>query len=101
MIYIMQRTQIYLGEEEALALGRLAKRLHRTRSDLIRDAIRTCYLVRPEASLAEAVIEETYGAWALHGETGAASVERLRSGRLARTASRPAQQERSASKRRT
>lgn len=37
--YIMQRTQIYLGDEQDRALSERAERLGRTKSALIRDAI--------------------------------------------------------------
>jgi len=38
-LYIMQRTQIYLGEQQDRALTERAARLGRTRSALIREAI--------------------------------------------------------------
>ena len=38
-LYIMQRTQIYLGDEQDKALAERAERLGRTKSALIREAV--------------------------------------------------------------
>jgi predicted transcriptional regulator len=81
--YIMQRTQIYLSERESTALDRAAKATGRTRSHLIREAIAARYLDRPNIDEFEAALRETSGAWQM-GESGEATVERLRAGRLGR-----------------
>lgn len=82
--YIVQRTQIYLSEEETDALDREAARTGRTRSQLIRDAIDRVYLGRDDVEDAERVLEETAGAWSGRRVSGRDYVERLRSGRLGR-----------------
>jgi predicted transcriptional regulator len=86
-IYIMNRTQIYLSDEEAKALEREARASGRTKSRLIRDAIDRVYLGARGASEVLRSLEESAGAWRRR-EGGAAYVERLRSGRLARVHSR-------------
>jgi predicted DNA-binding protein len=82
--YIVQRTQIYLSEEETDALDREAARTGRTRSQLIRDAIDRVYLGRDDVEDAERVLEETAGSWSGRRVSGRDYVERLRSGRLGR-----------------
>jgi predicted transcriptional regulator len=81
--YIMNRTQIYLNDEEARALEREARATGRTKSRLIRDAIDRVYLGGRDASELLRSLEESAGAWRRR-EDGAAYVERMRSGRLAR-----------------
>ena len=80
--YIMTRTQIYLSDEEAFALERESRSSGRTKSRLIRDAIDRVYLTTNHEALLR-VLKRTAGAWRRR-EGGAAYVERLRSGRLAR-----------------
>ena len=82
--YIMQRTQIYLSERETEALDRAVKATGLTRSHLIREAIAERYLRRSEAADVERALRETAGVWQDRDESGAAAVERLRHGRLAR-----------------
>jgi len=79
----MTRTQIYLSDEETSVLDRLARQTGRSRSDLIRKAIGSQYVnkVDPEG-LAE-ILQKTAGCWRGQRTSGAALVERLRSGRLA------------------
>ncbi len=86
-IYIMVRTQIYLSDEGAKALEREARATGRTKSQLIRDAIDRVYLGGKGASDVLRSLEKSAGAWRRR-ESGAAYVERLRSGRLARIQSR-------------
>ena len=86
-IYIMVRTQIYLSHGEAKALEREARATGRTKSRLIRDAIDRVYLGGKDASDVLRSLEKSAGAWRRR-ESGAAYVERLRSGRLARIHSR-------------
>ena len=82
-IYIMRRTQIYLSEEETRALEREARATGRTKSRLIREAIDRVYMGGRETSELLRSLRETAGAWRRR-EDGAAYVERVRSGRLAR-----------------
>jgi hypothetical protein len=83
----MVRTQIYLSDGEAKALEREARTTGRTKSRLIRDAIDRVYLGGKDASDVLRSLEKSAGAWRRR-ESGAAYVERLRSGRLARIHSR-------------
>ena len=62
-IYIVHRTQIYLTEEEARTLDRLAKERGQTRSHLIREAIREKYGSRPSHVEFQAVLDRVAGAW--------------------------------------
>jgi metal-responsive CopG/Arc/MetJ family transcriptional regulator len=82
--YIMHRTQIYLPDEICALLDREARRSGRSRSQLIRDAIDIVYLHRARSGEAERTLAETAGAWKNRRTSGAAYVERLRSGRLGR-----------------
>ena len=83
-VYItMRRTQIYLTEDEAAVLDRIARASGQTRSQLIRDAIRRTYLARRAPAEILQALGESAGGWR-HRVTGAAYVERMRSGRLAR-----------------
>ena len=82
--YIMQRTQIYLGEVEARILDRLARRTGRTRSQLIREAIEAAYVDARSPQAIEAALVETAGSWRRSGSSGAAWVERRRRGRLSK-----------------
>ena len=77
----MNRTQIYLSEEEIVALDGQAKETGRTRSQLIREAIDKVYLASKRRALREA-LDRSQGAWRGRRGDGAASVERLRAGRL-------------------
>ncbi len=83
-LYIMQRTQIYLTKRESAALAKAAAQTGRTRSQLIREAIGARYLVPSEQREALDALEATDGIWSGHAETGEATVERLRPGRLGR-----------------
>lgn len=82
MVYIctVRRTQIYLTREEAAALARVAGATGRTRSDLIREAIDRAFLGKGAAD-PEAALRDSFGAWKARRTSGAAYVERLRSGR--------------------
>ncbi len=63
--YIVQRTQIYLSEDEAGTLDRLAKERGQTRSHLIREAIHEAYMThRISDEEFEAALDEAFGAWA-------------------------------------
>lgn len=78
--YIVQRTQIYLTEDEARTLDRLAKERGQTRSHLVREAIRQTYLGgRLSDEEFEAALDGAFGAWAeAHGEDRAAYLKDLR-----------------------
>src|SRR5439155_1195226 len=89
--YIVQRTQIYLSEDETRALDREVQATGKTRSRLIREAISDRYGARSDAQAIVTALEETAGAWRGRRETGADTVDRLRSGRrLARLRRRAA-----------
>lgn len=84
-IYIMNRTQIYLTDEEERALSHRARKTGRSKSDLIREAIDSNYLTGAAGTKALIeVLEKTAGAWKGRRETGAQYVDKLRSGRLGR-----------------
>ena len=82
--YIMERTQIYLTRRESSTLAKLSKQTGRTRSQLIREAISAQYLAGADADELMAALDATTGIWADRTESGAAYVNRLRRGRLAR-----------------
>ena len=78
--YIMERTQIYLTREQAEALDREAKRTGTTRSHVIREAVEERYAMRRDAGSIEAGLRASAGAWKNRRESGAAYVERMRTG---------------------
>lgn len=86
--YIMQRTQIYLSEDETLALDREAVRRGTSRSHLIREAVRDRYLANPDAEELQDRIAAVAGGWlrgdASDQESGEAYVEGIRTGRRLR-----------------
>lgn len=86
----LQRTQIYLTRDEIAALEKLKEATGISASELVRRAVDRVYLGRESLSREErlAVAQSSAGAWGRRRETGAALVERLRSGRLARSRDR-------------
>lgn len=79
----MRRTQIYLSAELDAALTRLSEASGLTRSELIRQAVERTYLgTLTQASVLRS-LDASAGAWRRR-ESGAAYVERMRRGRLAR-----------------
>ncbi len=82
----LQRTQVYLTRSERNALDRVQQESGVTQSELVRRAIDRVYLGRERLTRAERlrIARAAAGAWAERDETGAAYVERVRSGRLAR-----------------
>ena len=62
-MYTMQRTQIYLSEDELARLDREVERTGRTRSRLIRDAINRTYAHQVDMEEFERVLRENAGAW--------------------------------------
>ncbi len=89
--YIMQRTQIYLTEEQGRLLKSRSQATGCTVSELIRAAIDGVYAPRRELTTADRVrlARRTAGAWKEFPETGAEYVERIRgSSRLSQTMER-------------
>ena len=62
-MYTMQRTQIYLSEDELARLDREVERTGWTRSRLIRDAINRTYAHQVDMEEFERVLRENAGAW--------------------------------------
>ena len=89
--YIMQRTQIYLTEEQGRLLKSRSQATGCTVSELVRAAIDGAYAPRRELTTADRVrlARRTAGAWKEFPETGAEYVERIRgSSRLSQTMGR-------------
>ncbi|MGH7336043.1 MAG: CopG family transcriptional regulator [Myxococcota bacterium] len=78
----MRRTQIYLEDIESIALDETARRTGRTRSQIIREAIRAHVMGATDPRDLTAVLRKTAGAWRGRRQTGAQVVARLRRGRL-------------------
>ena len=79
--YIVQRTQIYLSEDETRVLDREARATGKTRSRLIREAILERYAVRSDRETVLSALRDTAGTWRGQRESGARTVDRLRTGR--------------------
>jgi Arc/MetJ-type ribon-helix-helix transcriptional regulator len=73
----MQRTQVYLSEEDLELLDRAEARTGASRSELIRRAIRDRYGERGWPARREA-LRTSAGAWADRGASGAEYVEQRR-----------------------
>lgn len=86
----LQRTQIYLTRGEIATLEKLKAATGVSASELVRRAVDRVYLGRESLTLDErlVIVKSSAGAWSERRETGAAFVERLRSGRLARSRAR-------------
>jgi hypothetical protein len=86
----LERTQIYLTRAELSVLDRIKEETGVSQSELVRRAIDRTYLGHDQRSREErlAIVDKAAGAWTGRSETGAEYVERLRSGRLARTHAR-------------
>lgn len=82
----MLRTQISLTQEQHSRLAALASSTGRSMSDLIRDAVDSTYGHQRTAEADVIILHRTFGAWRATGETGAAYVERIRTGRRLRDA---------------
>lgn len=82
----LERTQIYLTRTERQALEREQRSSGVTQSELVRRAIDRVYLGRERLTKEDRlrIARSAAGAWSGRDETGAAYVERLRSGRLGR-----------------
>ena len=93
--YIVERTQIYLSQQQAAALDREARRRGQTRSHLIREAIDRAYEadIRRESFLE--ALESAGGAWSGRTETGEQYVQRIRAADRwrVRFAERPARED--------
>jgi hypothetical protein len=84
--YIMQRTQISLTAEERQALDAEATRTGKSLSALIRDAVEAVYGTSRSSSDDLDLMRQAFGSWTGREESGAATVEKLRSGsRLTRS----------------
>jgi predicted DNA-binding ribbon-helix-helix protein len=59
----MKRTQIYLDDRQWHKLDRVAKRTHRTVSELIREAIDARYAATPKENFLEALRRGAFGVW--------------------------------------
>jgi hypothetical protein len=81
--YIMQRTQIYLSEDDHRLLEKLARESGRTKSQLIREAIARAYLHEESPDRLLGALRASAGAWRRRVD-GKRYVEGLRRGRLAR-----------------
>ena len=78
--YIMQRTQISLTAEERHALDAEVTRTGKSLSALIRDAVEAMYGTRRSSSNDLDLMRQAFGSWSDREESGAATVEKLRSG---------------------
>jgi predicted DNA-binding protein len=78
--YIMQRTQISLTAEERQALDAEATRTGRSLSALIRDAVEAMYGTNRSSADDLDLMRQAFGSWTDREESGAATVEKLRSG---------------------
>jgi predicted DNA-binding protein len=79
--YIVERTQIYLSQEQAARLDREAKRTGTTRSHLIREAIEARHGAAKDPKRIKRVLRTTAGVWRDRVETGEQYVESIRTGR--------------------
>ena len=77
-MYTMQRTQIYLSEQEIARLDREADRTGRTRSRLIRDAVNRAYGHQVDIEEFERVLRASAGAWKDRPFTGQEYVKAIR-----------------------
>ena len=59
----MKRTQIYLDDRQRRKLDRVAKRTHRTVSELIREAIDARYGATPKEDFIQALHAGAFGIW--------------------------------------
>lgn len=73
----MQRTQVYLSEEELTLLDQATIRTGATRSELIRRAVRDRYGNRDWDSRRSA-LHASAGAWTAHPHTGESYVDAVR-----------------------
>jgi len=80
----MLRTQVSLTQEQHRRLTTLASETGRSMSDLIRNAIDSTYGHQRTAEQDVSSLRATFGAWQAAEETGAAYVERIRTGRRLR-----------------
>jgi hypothetical protein len=76
----MQRTQISLTAEERQVLDAEARRTGKSLSALIRDAVEKVYGARRSSTDDLDLMRQAFGSWTDREESGAAMVEKLRSG---------------------
>jgi predicted DNA-binding protein len=77
-MYTMQRTQIYLSEQDLARLDRATEVTGRSRSRLIRDAIERAYPERIDQAEFERILHEVSGAWKDRPFTGQEYVDAIR-----------------------
>lgn len=71
-LYIMmRRTQIYLDDSQRRKLDRVAKRTHRTVSELIREAVDARYGTAPQEEFLQALSTGAFGVWKGRTDLGA------------------------------
>lgn len=70
-LYIaMRRTQIYLDDRQRRKLDQVAKRTHRTVSELIREAIDARYAATPKEDFLAALRAGSFGVWKERSDIG-------------------------------
>lgn len=74
---VMERTQVYLGQEELGLLDRAAAETGASRSELIRRAIRRAFGEQPQEARLEA-LRRSAGSWQRRRFTGSEYVDALR-----------------------
>ena len=73
----MERTQIYLTPEQQKTIEAIAEQCKQTKSTVIREAIDR-YIADSEQDTWQAVLDETFGAWADMAEADVPDVRALR-----------------------
>ena len=76
----MNRTQIYLGEDERELLERMSKVTGASASELIRRAIRSTYRLELTTEEKLRLLESSAGSWKDRDFTGAEYVDAIRGG---------------------
>lgn len=78
MVTVVQRTQIYLADDDLALLDEAAARTGATRSELIRRAVRERYGARDDWEAKRAALRSTAGAWKNWPTTGEEYVASVR-----------------------
>jgi predicted DNA-binding protein len=83
MYITMRRTQIYLDDRQRRKLDQVAKRTHRTVSELIREAIDARYAATPKEDFLAALRAGAFGVWKERPDLGPTDsyVRRVRRGK--------------------
>ena len=79
----VRRTQIYLDDRQRRKLDQVAKRTHRTVSELIREAIDARYAATPKEEFLDALRTGVFGVWKERRDLGPTDsyVTRVRRGK--------------------